>query len=59
MQVMHLGCVGHTLQLSVHKAFVLTPVARLIGKVKNLVEHFRKPTKETYTLREKGSSPNS
>ena len=53
MQVMHLGCVGHTLQLSVHKAFVLTPVARLIGKVKKLVEHFRKSTKETYALREK------
>ena len=27
MQVVHLGCVGHTLQLSVSKAFVLTPVS--------------------------------
>ena len=53
MQVVHLGCVGHTLQLSVSKAFVLTPVSRLVGKVKKLVEHFRKSTKETYALHAK------
>ena len=53
MELYHLGCIGHTLQLSVNKSFKLTPVARLLGRVKKLVEHFKRSTKETYLLRDK------
>ena len=53
MEIHHLGCIGHTLQLSVNKSFRLTLVARLLGRVKKLVEHFKRSTKETYLLRDK------
>ena len=53
MELHHLGCIGHTLQLSVNKSFRLTSVARLLGRVKKLVEHFKRSTKETYALRDK------
>ena len=53
MELHHLGCIGHTLQLSVNKSFQLSPVARLLGRVKKLVEHFKRSTKETYLLRDK------
>ena len=36
----HLGCVGHTLQLDNGKALQLTPVSRVLGRVRKLVEHF-------------------
>ena len=49
----HLGCIGHTLQLSVNKSFRLTPVAWLLGRVKKLAEHFKRSTKETYLLHDK------
>ena len=32
----HLGCVGHTLQLSIGRALELTPVSRVLGRVRNL-----------------------
>jgi len=46
MELQHLVCVGHTLQLSVGKALHLAPVLRLLGRMK-LVGHFRKSTKAT------------
>ena len=49
----HLGCIGHTLQLSVGKALSLSSVARVVGRVQKLVEHFRRSSKATYALREK------
>ena len=53
MELHHLGCIGHTLQLSVNKSFRLISVARLLGRVKKLVEHFKRSTKETYALHDK------
>ena len=53
MELHHLGCIGHTLQLSVNKSFRLTSVARLLGRIKKLVEHFKRSTKETYLLCDK------
>ena len=53
MELHHLGCIGHTLQLSVNKSFRLTSVARPLGRIKKLVEHFKRSTKETYLLRDK------
>ena len=49
----HLGCVGHTLQLGIGKALHLTPVSRVLGRVRKLVEHFHKSTLATNCLREK------
>ena len=53
MELHHLGCIGHTLQLSVNKSFRLTSVAWLLGQIKKLVEHFKRSTRETYLLRDK------
>ena len=55
MELHHLGCIGHTLQLSINKSFRLTSVARLLamGRIKRFVEHFKRSTKETYLLRDK------
>lgn len=53
LNLSHLGCVGHTLQLSIGKALQLLPVAKVLGKVRKLVAHFHKSTKATYALREK------
>ena len=49
----HLGCVGHTLQLSIGRALQLTPVGRVLGRVRKLVEHFHKSTLATNCLRQK------
>jgi len=53
MHVHHLGCIGHTLQLSVNESFQLTSVAKLLGRIEKLVEHFKQSTKETYLLHDK------
>ena len=53
MSLSHLGCIGHTLQLCIGKALQLPPVARVLGRVRKLVDHFHKSTKATYELREK------
>ena len=53
MELHHLGCIGHTLQLSIDKSFRLTSVAWLLGRVKKLIEHFKRCTKETSLLRDK------
>ena len=49
----HLGCVGHTLQIVIVKALQLTPVSRVLGRVRKLVEHFHKSTLSTNCLHEK------
>ena len=53
LNYLHLGCIGHTLQLSVGKALGLSSVARVVGRVKKLVEHFRRSSKAIYAFREK------
>lgn len=53
LQVLHLPCVRHTLQLSVEKAFDLNDVAVVLGRVHKLVVHFKKSSKAMYSLREK------
>ena len=53
LELPHLGCFGHTLQLSIGKAFQLNQVARILGRVRKLVRHFHMSTKEMYALREK------
>lgn len=53
LELPHFGCVGHVLQLSIGKAFKLSQVDRVLGKVKKLVAHFQRSNNETYALREK------
>ena len=53
LQVVHMPCVGHTLQLSVEKAFHLSELVSVLGRVQKLVGHFKKSPKATYSLREK------
>lgn len=53
LKLPHFGCVGHVLQLSIGKAFKLSPVDRVLGKVKRLVAHFQRSNNETYAFREK------
>ena len=53
LQVLHLPCFGHTLQLSVQKAFNLNEIAVVLGKVHKLVGHFKKSSKAKYCLHEK------
>ena len=53
MELHHLGSIGHTLQLSINKSFQFTSVVLLLGRVKKLVEHFKRSTKETYLLCDK------
>ena len=40
LKLPHFVCVGHVLQLSIGKAFKLSPVDCVLGKVKRLVSHF-------------------
>ena len=42
----HLGCIGHTLQLSIGKALKTTAVARVLGRVRKMVSHFHMSTKK-------------
>ena len=53
LHLIHLPCVGHTLQLGVEKGLKVSQVARVLGRCKKLVEHFHKSTQATYALREK------
>ena len=53
LQVLHLPCFGHTLQLSVQKAFNLNEIVVGLGKVHKLVGHFKKSSKAKYCLHEK------
>ena len=53
LKLIHMPCIGHTLQLSIKKAFDLPAVQRVIGRCKKCIAHFSKSTKETYKLCEK------
>jgi len=39
LELPHFGCVGHILQLSIGKAFRLSQIDCVLGKVKRLVAH--------------------
>ena len=45
--------VGHTLQLSVFKAFQLGAVSKMLSRLKSIAGHFHRSTKATAKLREK------
>jgi len=49
----HFGCFAHTLQLGVKKVMELTPVAKALGRGRNLVSHFHHSTKSSYVLKQK------
>ena len=53
LELSHLGCIGHTLQLSIGKALQISAVSRILGRVRKLVEHFHKSTLATNSLQEK------
>ena len=53
LKLMHMPCVGHTLQLAVKRALEINRVKRALGRCRKCVEHFNKSTKATYKLREK------
>ena len=53
LRVIHLPCIGHTIQLAVEKAFCLQDIESALRKVLKLVGYFRKSSKATYSLREK------
>ena len=55
IQLIHMPCIGHTLQLSIKKAFDLPAAQRVIGRCKKCIAHFNKSTKETYKLHENRS----
>ena len=52
-ELVQLGCIGHTLQLSIGKALQIPAVTRVLGRVRKLVEHFHKSTLTTSSSREK------
>jgi len=53
LKLPYFGCVGHILQISIGKAFGLSQIDRVFGKVKRLVAHFQRSNNETYALRVK------
>ena len=53
LNLVHMPCIGHTLQLSIKRAFDLPAVQKVIGRCKKCITHFCKSTKETYKLCEK------
>ena len=53
LELSHLGCIGHTLQLSIGKALQIATVSRILGRVRKLLKHFHKSTLATNCLREK------
>ena len=53
MDIQHLPCVGHTLQLAVKHGLEVAKVKSCISQCKPVVSHFKKSTKDTYSLRDK------
>ena len=53
LQLIHMPCIGHTLQLSIKKAFDLSAEQRVIGRCKKCIARFNKSTKDMYKLHEK------
>ena len=50
---LHFPCMGHTLQLGILKAFDIGPVKAALARVSNIVSHFHRSSKATYSLKEK------
>ena len=46
-------CIGHTLQLSVLKAFKLDLVSKMLGRLRMIAGHFHRSPKASAKLREK------
>ena len=55
MDIQHLPCVGHTLQLAVKHGLEIAKVKSCVSWCKSVVStsHFKKSTKDTYSLRDK------
>ena len=53
MEIFHLPCFGHTMQLAVKKALDLHKVSRVIARCSKLVGFFHHSTKAMYKFREK------
>ena len=53
LHLVHLLCVGHTLQLGVEKSLKVLQFAHVLGRCKKMVKHFHKSNQATYTLRKK------
>ena len=53
MGLRHFPCMGHTLQLGILKAFDVGPVKTALACVSNIVSHFHRSSKATYSLKEK------
>ena len=53
LKLVHMPCIGHTLQLAVKSALEITSVKKALGRCRKCVEHFNRSTKATYKLREK------
>ena len=53
MGFLHFPCMGHTLQLGILKAFDIGPVKAALARVSNIVSHFHRSSKATYSLKEK------
>ena len=47
LHLVHLSCVGQTLQLGIEKGLKVQRVARVLVRCKKLVEHFHKSTQAT------------
>ena len=53
LNLVHIPCIGHTLQLFIKRTLDLPAVQKVIGRCKKCITHFCKSTKEMYKLREK------
>ena len=53
LDVMHIGCFAHTIQLGVQKVLDLPEMSKAIGRAKRLVSHFNHSCKSSYVLRSK------
>ncbi|XP_035480237.2 E3 SUMO-protein ligase ZBED1-like isoform X3 [Scophthalmus maximus] len=51
--MLHFKCFAHTLNLASQRALKLTPVARLLGRVRRITSFFRRSTTASHVLREK------
>ena len=50
---LHFPCMGHTLQLGILKTFDIGPVKAALAHISNIVSHFDRSSKATYSLTEK------
>ena len=50
---LYFPCMGHTLQLGILKAYDLGSVKAALARVSNIVNHFHRSSKATYSLKEK------